>query len=253
MKPIFIKKLCLTACASVLLFPAAAETTGDTTTQPTGDPAQKQQPASVQVSDFALFDLTKDSLTIGVSYAQTMYRTKQKNGTNPIITDNGSPNPIISLESSEKVLKSWPMSVGNAVMGWDTNTTASPFHLNYQTINSALRGQNVGTNVSGEYLGFAPMLFLKMGPLYPDSAIYVKIEGGIGPGLLKASGTEFFNATINSVGSSSPSLALYRTASFEFQVGHWYFDIFGNGFSYASNANGSLESYGGSVSYRIDL
>ncbi len=220
------------------------------------DAAQTTQPASVSVSDLAMFNLDNESLMLGLAYSQVTYKTRRVNTPGySMITDNGASNPIIELTSREKVLKEWPMRVGSAVVGWDINASASVFDTRYQLTNSALRGQNIGTNVSGGYIGVAPILFLKIGPLYPGSDLYLKVGGGIGPGLLKGSGTSDFNGTINQVGSSSPVFALYRTASWQFQAGNWYFDILGNGFSSGQHNSqyNSLESYGFGVAYRFNL
>jgi hypothetical protein len=215
---------------------------------------QSSQPPSVSVSNLATFTLDNESFTLGLAYSQATYKTTQASSNSEAqITDNGAPNPIIELNSSEKVLGKWPMKVGSAVLGWDINASASVFNTRYQITNSALRGQNIGTDVSGEFIGIAPILFLKIGPLYPGSELYLKVGGGIGPGWLKSSGTAKFNSTITPVGSSSPVFALYRTASWQFQMGHWYFDILGKGFTTESGQHSSLESYGFGVAYRFGL
>lgn len=246
MNSVLIKRSGLAACLLMLAFVADAQADADTT--------QSSQPASASVSNLAKFTLDNESFTLGLGYSQVTYKTTQANSTGEAqITDNGAPSPIIELNSSEKVLTKWPMKVGSAVLGWDINASASVFDTRYQITNSALRGENIGTEVSGEYIGVAPILFLKIGPLYPGSELYLKIGGGIGPGLLRSSGTADFNGTITSVGSSSPVFALYRTASWQFQMGHWYFDILGKGFTTESGQHSSLESYGFGVAYRFGL
>lgn len=241
-----IKQSGVLACILLLVIAERAQADDDT--------GQSAQPASIGVSNLLQFKLDNESFTLGVGYSQATFKTLQSNSTSESeITDNGAPNPIIELNSSEKVLKKWPMKVGSAVLGWDINASASVFDTRYQITNSALRGQNIGTNVSGEYIGIAPILFLKIGPLYPGSDLYVKIGGGVGPGLLRSSGTADFNGTITPVGSASPVFSLYRTASWQFQMGHWYFDIVGNGFTTESGQHSSLESYGIGVAYRFGL
>jgi len=246
MNPFSIKQSGVLAFILLLVFAEYAQADGDT--------GQSAQPASIGVSSLAKFTLDNESFTLGLGYSQVTYKTSQANSTGESqITDNGAPSPIIELNSSEKVLKKWPMKVGSAVLGWDINASASVFDTRYQITNSALRGQNIGTDVSGEYIGVAPILFLKIGPLYPGSDLYLKIGGGIGPGLLRSSGTADFNGTITPVGSSSPVFSLYRTASWQFQMGHWYFDILGKGFTTESGQHSSLESYGFGVAYRFGL
>jgi hypothetical protein len=246
MNSIFIKQSGVVACVSMLVFSTGAQAEGDT--------EHPFQPASVSVSDLATISLDKESFTLGLVYSQVTYKTTNANSTSEsMITDNGAPSPIIELNSSEKVLKEWPMRVGSAVLGWDINASASVFNTHYQLTNSALRGQNIGTDVSGGYIGVAPILFLKIGPLYPGSDLYLKLGGGIGPGYLQSSGTADFNGTINSVGSTSPVFALYKTASWQFQAGHWYFNFIGTGFTAESGLHTSLESYGFGVAYRFVL
>ncbi len=244
MNSVPIIKSSVAACLSMLLVSVGA--------QAADDAAQTPQSASASVSDLAVFKLNKQSFELGLAYTQATFKTTHANiGTQ--ITDNGAPSPIIELRSSEKILKAWPMRVGNAVVGWDINASASIYNTRYQILNSALRGQDIGTNVSGGYIGVAPILFFKMGPLYPGSELYLKVGGGIGPGMLKSSGTSSFNGTVDTVGSSSPVFAIYRTASWQFQAGNWYFDILGKGLQTLDGTHTSLESYGFGVAYRIGL
>jgi len=232
------------------LFSSFAQAAGNDSTAP--------ETASVSLTDLAMSKLEKGSFTLGLAYTQVTYKTTHAGAIgNTQITDNGAPSPIIELNSSEKILKYWPMHVGNTILGWDVNASASYFDTRYQLINSAFRGQNIGTKVSGGYIGVAPTLFLKMGPLYPGSDIYWKVGYGIGPGLFQGHGTAFFNTpqggVINNVGSSSAEFALYNAASWQLQVGHWYFDIMGKWLLPQDGHHTSLESYGFGLAYRFDL
>jgi hypothetical protein len=224
--------------------------------QAAGDTAQAPESASVGITDLAIFKLEKKSFTLGLAYAQVTYKTHHANAIgNTQITDNGAPSPIIELTSSEKILKSWPLHTGSAIIGWDINASASYFDTHDQLVNSAFRGQDIGTNVSGEFIGVAPTLFLKMGPLYPGRDIYWKVGYGIGPGLFQGSGTAQFNTpqglVINKVGSSSAVFALYNAASWQLQVDHWYFDIMGKWLLPQDGNHTSLESYGLGLAYRF--
>jgi hypothetical protein len=245
-------KFCTAAIAVIVLslFSSIAQATGNNATAP--------ETTSVSITDLAMSKLEKASLTLGLAYTQVTYKTTHANAIgNTQITDNGAPSPIIELNSSEKILKSWPMHVGSAIIGWDINASASYFDTRYQLINSAFRGQNIGTKVSGGYIGVAPTLFLKMGPLYPGSNIYWKVGYGIGPGLFQGHGTALFNTpqggVINNVGSSSAEFALYNAANWQLQVGHWYFDIMGKWLLPQDSHHTSLESYGFGLAYRFDL
>jgi hypothetical protein len=226
-------------------------------TQAAGDAVQSPEPASVSITDLAILKLEKESFALGLAYAQVTYKTTHANATSVAqITDNGAPSPIIELTTSEKILKSWPLRTGSAIIGWDINASVSYFDTHDQLVNSAFRGQDIGTKVSGGYIGVAPTLFLKMGPLYPGRDIYWKIGYGIGPGLFQGSGTAKFNTpqglVINKVGSSSAVFALYNAASWQLQVDHWYFDIMGKWLLPQGGDRTSLESYGLGLAYRFE-
>ena len=132
-----------------LLFSSLAQAAGDNATAP--------ETTSVSLTDLARSRLEKGSFTLGLAYTQATYKTTHAGAIgNTQITDNGAPSPIIELNSSEKILKYWPMRVGSTIIGWDVNASASYFDTRYQLINSAFRGQNIGTKVSGGYIGVAP-------------------------------------------------------------------------------------------------
>jgi hypothetical protein len=241
--------------AACLALGAAAAVAEDTA--PGQPPAPES--ASLGVSDLATMNLSGKSFNLGLAYAQTTFKTRYPNtlGTAQL-TDNGAPTPILELNSGEKILTGWPMRNGGAIIGWNISASAGYFNTQYQLVNSAFRGQNLGTRVSGEYIGVAPTLFLKMGPLYPGRDIYWKVGYGIGPGLLQSSGTALFNTNagipvIYNVGSSAPALALYNTASWQLQIDHWYFDITGKWLIASGSNRSSLESYGFGVAYHINL
>jgi hypothetical protein len=220
--------------------------------------AQGAEPASASLSDLANLRFEKASFTLGLAYTQVTYKSNHANAIgNAQITDNGAPSPIIELNSSEKILKAWPLPAGSASIGWDINATASTFDTHYQLVNSALRGEDIGTRVSGEYIGVAPTFFLKMGPLYSDSSIFWKVGYGIGPAIFHGSGTAYFNTTsggiVTDVGSSSPVLALYQAASWKFQMGHWYLNFMAKLITPQGDVHTSLESYGFGFAYRIGL
>ncbi len=213
---------------------------------------------SAGLTDLGMFKLENKSFTLGLAYTQVTYKTTHANASGKTqITDNGAPSPIIELSSSEKLLKSWPMRTGSATIGWDITASASIFDTHDQLINSAFRGQDIGTKVSGGYIGVAPTVFLKVGPLYPDSEIYWKVGYGIGPGLFRGSGTASFNTpsgtTVENVGSTSATFALYNAATWQLQVNHWYFDIMGKWLQPLDGKRTSLESYGFGLAYRFDF
>jgi len=146
------------------------------------------------------------------------------------------------------------LRVGNFIIGWSVNAAVSQFDTHYQ-LNSAFRGQDIGTKVSGEYIGMAPTLFLKMGPLYPGRDIFWSAGYGIGPGIFKGSGTAYFNTpqggAIQEVGSSSPVLAVYQAVNWELQVDHWHFNISAKILNPQGSERSSLEAYGFGLAYRF--
>jgi hypothetical protein len=216
------------------------------------------EPLSAKITQGTTFKLDQKSFTLGLAYAQVTYKTKDPTSTKKSqITDNGAPSLILELNSKEKILKEWPLLVGSAVIGWDINAAAGVFETRYQLINSAIRGQDGGTTVSGSYIGVAPTLFLKVGPLYPNQDIYWKIGLGAGPGLLKSKGRVSIasgNTRINhDVGSSSPIFALYNSGLWQLQVGQWYFDIMGKWLVAQDSNRTTLESYGFGFAYRFSF
>jgi hypothetical protein len=217
---------------------------------------QVTEPASATLSKAAVFKLDNQSFTLGLAYAQVTYKTRHKDTVgNTQITDNGAPSLILELSSSEKILKEWTLKSSSAIVGWDVNAAASIFDTRYQLLNSAFRGKNIGTNVNGGYLGIAPTVFLKMGPVYQGKNLYWKIGYGIGPGLLKSSGNAYFSSAqggvIYNVGSKSPAIAIYNTALWQLQADNWYFDILAKWLQAQDGRHTSLESYGFGVAYRF--
>ena len=195
--------------------------------------------------------LAGKSFTLAINYAQATFKATRASGRTQI-TDNGGATPALELSSGERAFRSWPMQNGNMLVGWNFKAVASVFDTRYQLIDSAVRGDNRGTSVSGGFLGLAPTIFLKLGPLYPDSEVFWKVGYGIGPGLLKSSGTALFpGGSVQEVGSSSPKLALYQDGFVQLQAGNWQFEISGKTLYVGDEDKTSLETYGFGVAYRL--
>lgn len=213
-------------------------------------------PASAKISKAASFKLDKTSFTLGLAYVQVTYKTTNPNSTTKAqLTDNGAPSLILELTSKEKILKDWPLVVGNAFIGWDINAAASIFDTHYELIDSALRGVNRGTKVTGGYLGVAPTIFLKVGPLYANKNIFWKIGYGVGPGLIKSKGQASFatsSGRINyDVGKSSPVMAIYNSAVWQLVINDWSFNLIGKWLTSLDGTKTSVESYGFGAGYRF--
>lgn len=214
------------------------------------------EPSSLSISDRTVIKLDEKSFTLGLAYSQVTYKTTHEGTTgNTQITDNGAPSLILEVNSKEKVLTSWQFVGATALVGWDFNGAASYFNTHNQLTNTAFRGNDIGTSVSGEYVGIAPILFFKVGPLYPGSSFYWKVGYGIGPGLLRGKGNALFSGSQGEVtydvGSNSPVFALYNTATWQLQSGNWYFDILGKWLQTIDGKHTSLESYGFGAAYRF--
>jgi hypothetical protein len=211
---------------------------------------------SLGLTDLIASSLSDKTVTLGIAYWQGTYKVRQDgNSSNRAeLTDNGAPSPILSLSSRERRLYAWPLVTGNAIVGWDVNGTLGLIDTKYQSVTSGIHGQNVGTRVRGAYVGVAPTLFLKLGPLSADRDIFWKLALGVGPGLLRASGTADFSALSAppvSVGSRSATLGLYTYGTVQVQVGHWEYGFSGRGIS-PSGGKPTYESYGLGAAYRFD-
>ena len=227
----------------------AAETTSASGTKP------PLESANVGLIGQTMLKLEEQSFTLGVAYLQVTYKSTHAGVSGKTrITDNGAPSPILEMNSAEKILQRWSLPLGSAIIGWDINASASTFDTRYQLLNSAFRGQDIGTKVSGGYLGIAPTVFLKMGPLYASRDIYWKIGYGIGPSLFQGSGTAYFNnGSTYDVGSPAAVLALYQSINWQFQVDHWNVYITGKILIPQGSEHSSLEAYGTGLAYHFNF
>lgn len=229
-------------------------TTASTT--PTEQASDTLAPAAFSLSNLALLRLRGKSVTLGLAYSQGTLKTSSS-GARAQLTDNGSPSPVLTFNSGERSLASWPMRVGNIIIGWDYSIAANYFSTRYQLVDSALRGTDVGTKVSGGYLGAAPTLFLKLGPLLPGKDIYWKVGFGPGLGIFTYSGNVLVNTSegsqIDRVGGHSAKIALYSASNWQLQLGHWLIEFQGKYLLPASSPRTTFESYGLGLAYRLDF
>jgi hypothetical protein len=207
--------------------------------------------ASSGPKDDVASGLAGNSFSLAINYAQATFKTTRA-GYRSQITDNGGATPALELSSGERVFRSWPMQTGHMLLGWNFKAVASVFETRYQLVDSAVRGENRGTSVRGGFVGLAPTVFFKLGPLYPDSEIFWKVGYGVGPGYLKSSGTALFTGgSVQTVGSSSGELALYQDGFLQLQAGNWQFEISGKTLLQGDAEKTSLETYGFGVAYRL--
>jgi hypothetical protein len=123
------------------------------------------------------------------------------------------------------------MKYGDGVIGVNFGGSFGEQDTHYQLNprTSAFIGQDLGSKVTGDYLTGAPMLYLRLGPVYPGSDSYWLFGYGPGIALYHFSGNPIFYtpkgnntylATSSPV-SSSATLFLYQTWRWQFHYGNW--------------------------------
>ena len=199
------------------------------------------------------------SMTLEAGYVQGTFKaTKPGAPGDTQITDNGQVNFLLDFDTQESALWRVPMKVGSFIVGWNVAATAGAFHANKQLINSAFDGTGVGTSVNGQYLALGPGLFMRMGPLYPNSQIYWTFGVGLGAAATRYSGSAQFGGVtgpIETVGTNAIRPALYETAYWRLDVGQWLVVFTGKYFLIhdPNLTTTSYEIYGLNLGYRINF
>jgi len=199
------------------------------------------------------------SMTVEAGWVQGTFKAS-KNGApgNTEITDNGQVNFLLDFDTQEAALWRVPMKVGSFIVGWNVSAVAGAFHANKQLVNNAFSGTGIGTSVNGQYLAVAPGMFMRMGPLYPDSQIYWTFGMGLGAGATRYRGTGQFGGStgpIETVGTNTVRPAWYGTAYWRLDVGQWLL-VFNGKYFMIRDPNlvwGSYEIYGLNLGYRINF
>ena len=191
--------------------------------------ATTANPPAVADSDPIGQFLKGQSFSLGFSYAQGTFKMSQGT-TQTQLTDNGRASPIINYTTGEWALEKFPMKYGDAVIGLNLGGSFGEqdthFQLNPQS--SAIIGQDRGSKVTGDYLSLAPLLYLRLGPVYPGTDSYWLFGYGPGLALYHFSGNPIFYtpqgntfvATSAPV-SSSATLFLFQTWRWQFHYSHW--------------------------------
>ncbi len=182
-----------------------------------------------QVSEY----LKGQSILLGVSYDQGVFKM---NGVNPAagtaqLTDNGHANAIIDYTSPENVLTKMHMKYGDAVWGFNFVGSFGQQDTNFQNNlgQSVLVGQNLGTKVTGDYLGGAPFIYLRLSPLYPGGDSYWLFGYGVGAAVWHFSGNPIVyqpnplggTTAVNFNFAGSTKVSLYQTWRWQFHYGNW--------------------------------
>ncbi len=200
------------------------------------------------------------TLTLGAGYLQgtTKLGTSDTPPGRSQQTDNGGLEFLLDFSGGDHLLKLWPMRTGQALLGWDISATAGQFKTNRQLIGSAVHGVDMGTSVQGEYLGAAPSLFLRIGPLWEDRPIYCTFTFGVGAAALRYHGTALFGDAPGqalAVGGNHLRPAIYDKATWQFQVGSWIVEFDSKYFLAhdPSVSPATYEAYGMGLAYQINL
>jgi len=205
----------------------------------------------------ALDRVRGQSLSLGLGYVQGTLKLNHREGAtgNAQVTDNGGSNFLVDYSGGDQVIRSWPMRTGRFVLGWNLTASLGQFQVDRQLIGSAIRGENVGTRVRGAYLAGAPCLFVRMGPLWEDRAVYCVFGFGVGAGAFSTEGNARFGGnpgTLLTLGGGVRP-ALYDKAFWQFQMGHWVLE-FDSKYFLTRDPNFSMatyELYGLGLAYQI--
>ena len=174
--------------------------------------------------------LKGQSISLGYSYAQGTFKMRQGN-TQSQLTDNGRGAPIINYTTGEWVLDKFPMKYGDGAIGVNLGGSFGEqddhYQLNPQS--SAVIGNNLNSKVTGDYLTAAPLLYLRLGPVYPGSDSFWLFGYGPGIALYHFSGNALFYTpqpngsylATSSLVSSTAKLFLFQTWRWQFHYGHW--------------------------------
>jgi hypothetical protein len=173
--------------------------------------------------------ISGQSVVLGLGYTQGTLkfpRFRGDSGAQPQITDNGRITLLLRYETTERYFAEYPLRVGKAALGYNFAGSYSALDVDHQLQSSAFAGTNLGTSVKGDYLDAAPQLFVRLGPLYADRAVFWKFAVGLGAALVRMQGSVLpHNGTVAepavAVDSHGVRLAEYITVNWELQVEHW--------------------------------
>lgn len=120
------------------------------------------------------------------------------------LTNNGKLDLVLRYKTSESYLVEEEMRVGWFRIGFDFEVHFLRFQADRQKLLNDLEGENIGTAVSGQMIGGGPLIFVRLGPLYPGSRFFWKAGGGAGVGLIRFEGNALFRNNASSQTSLEP-------------------------------------------------
>jgi len=200
---------------------------------PPAAPAEEAAPSRLEALQGAARQAAEtvrgQSLNLGLGYGQTTAKFshfRDFGGAAAQITDNGTLVPLVQYNSQESYFWERPLKVGRVALGYNLVANYVSFSLNRQLTEGPFQGANVGTRVTGSYLAAAPMLFVRLGPLYPERDIAWKFGVGVGAAALQYKGTVIATTpsgtqSREAVRYNADSLSPYLTEVWELQVERW--------------------------------
>lgn len=224
-------------------------------------PAASSSPATNTDSDPIGQFLKGQSISLGYSYAQGTFKMS-RGSTKSQLTDNGRASPIINYTTGEWVLDKFPMKYGDGAIGVNLGGSfgEQDDHFEINPNSSAIIGQDLGSKVTGDYLTAAPLLYLRLGPVYPGSDSFWLFGYGPGVALYHFSGNPIFYtpqkggylATSGPV-SSPATLFLFQTWRWQFHYGNWDMLFIGRQLSgrKVGGYNTSYEDYSLGLAYTL--
>lgn len=220
-------------------------------------PSASQEPASGDpIAEF----LKGQTIELGLSYEQGTFKMT-KTGSTSQLTDNGRPALLLNYNTGENVLGKLPMKYGDAALAWTVTGSFGQQDTHYQLnpYSSAVVGQDLGSKVTGDFLSAAPMLYMRLGPVYPGTDSFWLFGYGAGVAVWHFNGNPIFYSQTKTGGivatsfpvSSSAQLFLYQTWRWQFHYGNW--DVLFTGKSLSGRKidgyNTSYEDYGLGLAY----
>jgi hypothetical protein len=221
----------LARMAGAAPFPLA-QTAAPAVPPPGTAPAPTLQEQALQAAGRAQEYLRGQSITVGLGWSQDFFRlysTAKIERPGPelaTMTDNGALTPSLQYDSKELGLATLPLRTGALVLGYNFVFTYSTFSVHRETIDNPFVGEERGTRVSGDFALAGPMLFARLGPLYPESEIFWRLGGGGGAALMRYSGWveirqgEHFGEVIR-VSDDPNRLRLFTALLWELQFSRW--------------------------------
>ncbi|MCZ6645303.1 MAG: hypothetical protein O7B79_03595 [SAR324 cluster bacterium] len=143
------------------------------------------------------------------------------------MTDNGRLTLFLRYQTEETYFIEAPMQVGFFRFGYNFISYFMTFKTEKQETLDEIFGEDLGTGASGEVLGFAPFLFVVLGPLYPGTEIYWKTGAGIGVAVLRYEADVLYrnnqspNSSRERLSDKDYAPNFFQQALWELDIGNW--------------------------------